>query len=87
VEVGGLLGEEVRSETLVSVEENSINIGVELSGDILGKELDLVDKITALGSLGRSGLLALFVVGFAGFGNGSWLDLGDVEAGSEGGGG
>ena len=43
MEVGGFLLEEVLSETFVGVEKDSIDVVVELSGNILGKELDLID--------------------------------------------
>lgn len=39
------------AETFVSVEKNSVYTIVELSGNILDKELDLVDEVTTLGSL------------------------------------
>ena len=85
MEVGGLHWEEVGTETLVGVEEHSVDIVVELGGDILDEELNLVDQITAL-SLGGGSLLALLVVGLDAIDNISWLNLGHVEAGSEGGG-
>lgn len=83
VQVAWLLWEEVGTETLVGVEEDSVDVVVELSGDVLGKELDLVDVITTLGSLGGGGLSALLVPHLHGIRNVSWLDSGDVEAGSE----
>ena len=57
VEVGGFLWEEVGTESLVGVEEDSVDVVVELSGDILGQELDLVDHVTSLGALGGGALL------------------------------
>ena len=86
MEVSWLLGEEASTETLVGVQEDSVDVVVELSGDILGEELDLVDHVTALGSLSGGGLLGLLVVDLASLGSVSWLDLGNIEAGSEGGG-
>ena len=84
MQVSWLLGEEVSTETLVGVQEDSIDVVVELGGDILGEELNLVDHLSSLGALGGGALLGLLVVGFAGLSNGSWLNLGHVEAGSEG---
>jgi hypothetical protein len=83
MEVRWLLGEEVGSETLVGVQEDSVDIVVELSGHVLGKELNLVDQVTALGSLCGGGLSSLFVVDLDGLMHISWLNLCDVEAGSE----
>ena len=86
-EVGGLLREEVGTETLMSVEEDSVDVVVRLGADILDKELNLVDEVAALSSLGGSGLLGALVVRLDAVLSVAWLDLGDVEAGSEGGGG
>lgn len=52
MEVHGLLLEEVGTESLVGVEEDSVDVVVELGGDILDEELNLVDEVTASGSLG-----------------------------------
>ena len=52
VKVSWFLGEEVSSETLMSVQENSVDIVVELSRNILGKELNLIDHLSSLGTLG-----------------------------------
>jgi len=79
----GFLGEEVGSESLVGVEEDSVDVVVELGGHVLGQELDLVDAVAGFSStLGR--LLGLLVVRLASIGHVSGLDLGHVEAGSEG---
>ena len=44
--------EEVSSETIVGVEKDTVGVVVELGGDILDEELDLVDGVcAALGSL------------------------------------
>lgn len=85
MEVGGLLGEEVGAKTLVGVEEDSVDIIIELSGNILDEELHLVDNVS-LSGLGRRNLLGLLVVDLAGINSVSGLNLGHVEAGSEGGG-
>ena len=85
-EVGGLLGEEVSTESLVGVEEDSVDIIIELSLDILNKELNLVDSVS-LSSLGGRDLLGLLVPNLAGIESISGLNLSNVEAGSEGGGG
>ena len=80
-EVGSFLGEEVGSESFVSVAENSVSVVAELGGDILAHELNLVAQVS-LSSLG--GLLCLLVVRFASISGVSWLDSADVEACSEG---
>ena len=49
MEVGWLGGEEVGSETLVGVEEDSVDIIIELSGNILDEELHLVDNVSLSG--------------------------------------
>ena len=83
MEVDWLLGKEVGSETLVGVEEDSVHIIIELSGDILGEELNLIDQVTTLGSLGGGSLSALSVVGSNSLVDISWVNSGNVEAGSE----
>ena len=52
VQVSCLLWEEVGAEAFVSVKQNSVYVVVELSGYVLDEELDLVDEVTALGTLG-----------------------------------
>lgn len=84
VKISWSLGEEVGTETLVGVEEDSVDVVVELGGNILGEELNLVDQITTLGSLGGGSLSRLSVVGLDGIVDGTWLNSGDIEAGSEG---
>ena len=83
-EVGGLLWEEVGSESLVGVQKHSVDVVVELGGHVLGGELNLVDVVTSLGSLGGGRLSGLSVPESDGVVDISWLNLGDVEAGSEG---
>ena len=78
------LAEEVLSETFVGVQKDSVDIIVELGGDILGKELNLVDELSGFGSLGGGGLLVLSVIDSNSVVDVSWLNSGDVEAGSEG---
>ena len=85
MEVSWLRWEEVGTETFVSVEKDSVNVVIELGGNILDEELNLVDKFSSL-TFGGSDFLGLFVVGFDALLNIAWLDLGDVEAGSESGG-
>jgi len=85
MEVSWLGWEEVGTETFVSVEKDSVNVVIELGGNILDEELNLVDKFTSL-TFGGSDLLGLFVVGFDTLLNIAWLNLGNVEAGSESGG-
>ena len=85
MEVSWLGWEEVGTETFVSVEKDSVNVVIELGGNILDEELNLVDKFTSL-TFGGSDLLGLFVVGFDALLNITWLNLGNVEAGSESGG-
>ena len=65
----------------MGVEEDSIHIGVELGGNILGKELHLVDHIALLS--GSKDFLLCFIIWFAGISYISWLNFGNVEAGSE----
>jgi len=86
VEVGGFGREEVWSETLMGVEENSVYIVVELGWNILYQELDLIDEVSALGALSCWCLLGALVVWFDHLVDISRLNLGNVEAGSEGGG-
>ena len=86
MEVGCFGREEVGSESLVGVEKDSVHICVELGGHVLGQELNLVDQVSSLGALGGRGLLGLLVIHLNGIGGRSWLNLGNVEAGSEGGG-
>jgi hypothetical protein len=70
----------------VGVEQHSVVIVVELGGDILHKELHLVDEVACcLGSLGGGCLACLFVVRLDPFFYVNWLDLGHIESGSEGG--
>ena len=85
MEVSWLGWEEVGTETFVSVEKDSVNVVIELGGNILDEELNLVDKFTSL-TFGGSDLLGLYVVGFDALLNITWLNLGNVEAGSESGG-
>jgi hypothetical protein len=85
VEVSWLGWEEVGTETFVGVEKDSVNVVIELGGNILDEELNLVDKFASLTFGGRD-LLGLFVVGFDALLNITWLNLGNVEAGSESGG-
>ena len=61
MQVSGLLLEEVGSESLVGVEEDSVDVVVELGAHVLGQELDLPDHVSALGSLGGGALLVLLV--------------------------
>jgi hypothetical protein len=68
----------------VGVEEDSVDIIVELSGDILGEELHLVDEVAALSTLGGGGSLGLLVPDLDCIGGISGLNSGNVEAGSEG---
>ena len=70
MEVSSFLGEEVGSESLMGVAENSVAVVAELGGNILAEELDLVE--------------ATLLSGFASISGISWLDSADVEAGSEG---
>ena len=84
-EVGSLGWEEVGTETLVGVEEDAVDVVVGLGADILHEELNLVDEVAALDSLGGGSLLRALVVRLDAVLNLAWLDLGDVEAGSEGG--
>ena len=83
MKVGWLALEEVGSETLVSVEKNSVDVVVELSGDVLDQELDLVDEVSSSGTLSGGNLLGLLVVGLDALVDIAWLNLGNVEAGSE----
>lgn len=79
--------EELFSEALVGINQNSVGVVVELGGDILDQELDLVDETSSFtggGSLEGGGLLGLLVVGLGPFLNVCGLDLGYVELGSEG---
>ena len=52
----------VENETVMGVEEDSVGVVVELGGDILDEELNLVDGVgVALLSLEAGGLLGLLV--------------------------
>jgi len=82
-EVGGLLGEEVGTETLVGVEEDAVDVVVGLGAHILDEELNLVDEITTLDGLGRAGLLGRLGVSLDAVLHVSGLDLGHIEAGTE----
>ena len=84
MEVGWLILEEVGAKTLVGVEEDSVDVVVELGGDVLGEELNLVDQVSALGSLSRHRLSGLLVPDSDGVSDVAWLNSGNVEAGSEG---
>jgi hypothetical protein len=66
----------------VCVQKHSVDVVVGLGGDILNKELDLVDEVATLG--GGGGLSALSIERSNSSRGSSWLNLGDVEAGSEG---
>jgi len=57
MEVSGFLLEEVSTETFVGVEKDFIDIVVVLGGNILGKELNLIDVVSTFRSLSRSGFL------------------------------
>ena len=57
MEVGGLLGEETGTETLVGVQQHSVYVVVELGRHVLHEELHLVDQVGSLGALARGGLL------------------------------
>ena len=85
MEVSWLGWEEVGTETFVGIEKDSVNIVIELGGDILDEELNLVDELSSLAFGGRD-FLGLFVVGFDALLDITWLNLGNVEAGSESGG-
>ena len=67
----------------MGVQKNSVDIIVELGGDILGKELNLIDEFSGFGSLGGGGLLVLSVIDSNSVVDVSWLNSGNVEAGSE----
>lgn len=63
VEVVGGGVEEVGTETVVGVEEDLVGVGVELGGDVLNEEGNLVDGVgVALLALEAGGLLGLLVV-------------------------
>jgi hypothetical protein len=77
--------EEVSTKTIVSVEEDSVGIVVELSGNILNEELKLVDGVgVALGTLEGRGLLGLLVVALGPLLYIGGLNLGNVELSAEG---
>jgi len=77
--------EEVSTKTIVSVEEDSVGIVVELSRNILNEELELVDGIgVALSTLEGRGLLGLLVVALGPLLNIGGLNLGNVELSAEG---
>ena len=57
MEVGSFLLEEVSTETFVGIEKDFIDIVVVLGGNILGKELNLIDVISTFRSLGRRSFL------------------------------
>ena len=57
VEVGSFLLEEVSTETFVGIEKDFIDIVVVLGGNILGKELNLIDVVSTFRSLGRRSFL------------------------------
>ena len=85
MKVHSLLSEEVRAQSFVGVEQDSVHVVVELGGHILAQELHLVDAVATLASsLAGSGLLGAFVVALDHFRGTAWLDFGDVEAGAEG---
>jgi len=67
----------------MGVEEDSIDIIVELGGDILGEELNLVDEFSGFDSLGGGSLFGLSVIDFNGVVDISWLNSGNIEACSE----
>jgi len=82
-QVGGLLGEEVGAETLVSVQEDAVHIIVALDAGVLAKELHLVNKVTALGTFRGRGLLGLLIEDLDAVIDISRLDLHNVEASAE----
>ena len=83
VEVRGL-AEEVGTETLVRVVEDSVLVSVAERGGVLDGKLDVPYKLTTLSTLGGSDFLSLSVVDLDGFTDVTWLDSGDTERGSEG---
>jgi len=78
------LWEEVGAETLVGVQQDSVDVIVGLGGNILDEELNLVDQIL-VGSLSRASGFVRFIVSLNSVLGISGLNLGNVEAGSEGG--
>ena len=75
--------EEVSSETFMGVEKNFIDIGVVLSANILGEELNLIDHVSTFIIASIGSFLGLLVIHFAGIGSGSWFNSSNVEADSE----
>jgi hypothetical protein len=71
-------------KVLKGVEEDSVEIVVELGGNILGEELNLVDVVTILGSVCGGWLSAILVPHLDSIRNISWFNSSDVEGGSEG---
>jgi hypothetical protein len=69
----------------VGVEEDSVGVVVELGGDILDEELDLVDGTSvALGTLEGGGLLWLLIEGSGPLADISGFNAGNVELSAEG---
>ena len=75
--------EEVGTETIVSVQQDAVDVVVALSGDILDKELNLIDQVSGLYLGGLDGFASLGEE-FDSVLSSSGLNLGNVEAGSEG---
>jgi hypothetical protein len=67
----------------MSVQQDTVDVIVGLGGDILDEELNLIDQVLVLSLSGRGALLGLRV-SLASVLSISWLNLGNVEAGSEG---
>jgi len=82
-QVSGLGLEEVGTETIVSVQQDAVDVVVALSGDILDKELNLIDQVSGLSLGGLDGFASLGEE-FDSVLSSSGLNLGNVEAGSEG---
>jgi hypothetical protein len=82
-QVSGLGLEEVGTETIVSVQQDTVDVVVALGGDILNEELNLIDQVSSLTLSSLDGFAGLVEV-FDSVLCSSGLNLGNVEAGSEG---